>query len=469
MKLLDNWRVTGYTLILLENITNSPSDVNKRFTKCWIIAESNALWTIRVEMQHFGCRPKKERIESTVDVTLNERLARMGKELSATFSTVIDAMPGGPHRASDLSRKLRVNKDASSRLLRAIRQPDPVAVTYMIPGPDPLRRILTALDKLKVDANAIQKARIAVQHFEDIIESEAGDRGALDAIISAWLPEAREKRELAAKQTSFRGMSLIKGMSCELSLNVAFLMPSPRKKFFLDFVALMGVKGLRRFNDSARLQMASWTCQVEQPLTRRRIDGALVESANELRLNDYCSPDGAEFERHELENTVLYTVAPPDVGISAARDIVMAELQQDAMMVVRPSGSQGEGHAFISNEVTTPARVSILDVLLADDVFVDVEPTVHMFDAGFRGFVDVNDPLRQFDRYRIYEQVHDCGRGVTGLRLAESSRYVEMLEFVCSTVGVAPNSFRAYRVRVEYPIYGSQICMIFPRKPAPGD
>ncbi|MCG8403712.1 MAG: hypothetical protein MI923_00810 [Phycisphaerales bacterium] len=416
-----------------------------------------------------GAAGHKERIESKVDATLNERLTRMGQELSATFSTLIDAMPGGPHRASDLSRKLRVNKDASSRLLRAIRQPDPVAVTYMIPGPDPLRRILTALDKLKVDSAAIQKARTAVQNFEDIIASEAGDRGALDAIISAWLPEAREKRELAAKQTAFRGMTLIKGMSCDLSLNVALLVPSPRKKFYADFVALMGVKGLRRFNDSARLQMASWTCQVEQPLTRRQIDGSPAQSANELRLKDYCSAHGTEFEQHELENTILYTVAPPDVGISAACDIVMAELQQDAMMVVRPDSSQGEGHAFISNEITTPARVSILDVLLPDEIFADVEPTVQVFDAGFRGFVDVNDPLRQFDRYRTNEQVHDCGRGVAGLRLAESSRYVEMLEYACSTVGVAPNSLRAYRVRVEYPIYGSQICMIFPRKPAPAD
>ncbi len=395
---------------------------------------------------------------------VEERLASVGTELRQTIGDVLGALPGAPHRATDLARELRLNKDASSRVVRAVRQQDPVAVAHLIPGPEPLGRLLDAAERMRVEPKVVSDARAAVHRFAELIANEAGDRGSLDAIISAWLPEAREKHELMAKQTVYRGMSLARGMSCEASVNLMALWPSDRREHFLDALAVMGTLGLRRFNDQARLTIASWTSQVDQPLERLTLDGQPAGSPNDLRLDGFCSEPLMDYEAHESENAVAYTVTPADVGLGASMDTVIAELQRDSMMRVRPPGSRGDGDAFVSGEVTVPTRVFVLDVLVHRDVFVGSEPRVVVYDMAVRGFADVNDRSRDLDRYALTERVQACGRGVSGLRLTEAPRYVEMVESALGRVGWEADGFRAYRCRVEYPICGSQVCVIFPRK-----
>src|SRR5262245_56757211 len=78
---------------------------------------------------------------------IHNRIIHVGRDLARTFNGVLDCIPGAPHRPQKLARSLGVNTVLTSRLLRAAQQRDPMAVAHMIPGPEPLRRLLKAAER----------------------------------------------------------------------------------------------------------------------------------------------------------------------------------------------------------------------------------------------------------------------------------------------------------------------------------
>src|SRR5262249_28743692 len=148
--------------------------------------------------------------------SVETQIVELGHELSRLFLRVLGSLPGAPHGPQAHARSLGVNIVLASRLLKATQQRDPLAVVHSMPAPEPLRRVLRSAERKRVDPALIREARAVVDRFAHVIGAEAGDRSALDAIISGWLPDAREKVELLARQSVFRGMSQLLGTATEL-------------------------------------------------------------------------------------------------------------------------------------------------------------------------------------------------------------------------------------------------------------
>ena len=79
--------------------------------------------------------------------TIEARINEVGRDLAEAFGRVLQAIPGGPHRPQKLAHQLGVNTVLTSRLLKAAQQRDPIVVAHVIPGPEPLRRLLRAAGK----------------------------------------------------------------------------------------------------------------------------------------------------------------------------------------------------------------------------------------------------------------------------------------------------------------------------------
>ena len=121
-------------------------------------------------------------------------IARTGDELLATLSRVLGQVPGTANAGPQaLATRLGIDKVLASRLLKALRAGDPLAVVNRAPGPEPLRRVLDAAESLGVAEATLSPAREAVDRFERLIRDEIGDRSSLDAILAAWVPDARRE------------------------------------------------------------------------------------------------------------------------------------------------------------------------------------------------------------------------------------------------------------------------------------
>jgi hypothetical protein len=137
----------------------------------------------------------------------------------------------------------------------------------------------------------------------------------------------------------------------------------------------------------------------------------------------------------------------------------MAEVNRAEMRRAVPAGSGRKAHAFA--EISTPAEVLQFDAFLHRDVYPNAVPSVRVYDTSFEGVADANNPARDIDVLDVIESVDPLGEGLAACRSRDVPRYPELLRHVYGRLGWDESAFRGFRSRVEYPIYGSQLTMLF--------
>jgi hypothetical protein len=363
---------------------------------------------------------------------------------------------GGPMQ---LSRTLGIDKVLASRALKAVRNRDPMAVLFLAPGPEPLRRVLKAAARKGVASALIDDAQRAIEQFDQLIKRHAGDRSALDAIISSWLPEARSEFELRRKQSAFKAISHLKGAVADVSLATVVLHPSDDGAH-LDVVWVTGLLGLHRLRPGAAVKFATRRLAGgDQPRRPMTLDGQRVDDLEGVRLDAYCSKPPPKIDVHRAGEVVHYTLAGEAFGPRSAVDLVFAEVNRAEMPRFVPAGSHRKGYVFA--EVSTPVRTLHFDVLVHADVYPGRDPALLLYDTALDGVANINDPARDIDRLDMLESIQHLGIGPSRWRSADVPNYAELIREVCARLGWNAGGFRGYRCRIDYPIYGSQVAMAF--------
>jgi hypothetical protein len=399
---------------------------------------------------------------------LETLILEVGRELARTLVRVLDAIPGGPHRPQALARMLGVNTVLTSRILKAAQQHDPLLVAHTIPGPEPLRRLLRAAERRKVDSTIIREAKGVVDRFERLIDVEAGDRSSLDAIISGWLPEARERVELLAKQSMFRGISQLLGTACDVDHLTGVLYPSSSDPDRIDLLWLGGSQALRRVRPGlvVKFDIGQAALSAVPLLT---VAGEPVEALNGLLLEQFCSSPLPHIEIKRLQRPggdtrTQYVLSGEDVGPRSAVNLVYATwLPNKKERYLPPNQAPRNTGAFIG--VTVPAKVFQFDLLVHEEIYPGQTPALAVYRTVFDGMVNPNDPSRELDRLEVAETLQSLGMGLTRFRSAEIPAYDAMLGHVCRERQWDGGRLRGFRCRIEYPIYSSQVVMSFELPP----
>lgn len=403
--------------------------------------------------------------ESRADAEINAHFSNVGSRLGSAFRELLEAIPGGPHRPIQLARTLRVKKDLSSRVLNAAGKRDPIAVMHLMPGPEALRRFVTAARRQDVSDGLITAAEDAVQDFDHLIRIVAGDRDSLESIISAWLPHAREKVELLCKQSVFRGMRGIRGCSAELALYTVLYAPSDDARH-LDAVWIKGFFGLRRTQPGAVIQIGSRQVGPDTGATSVTLDGGAIERAEDVMLPEFTTANHGGLHFRREGSTIHYLLEDGAVGNGAAVDVLLAERHHRCLDRYNAPENPRKRGGFA--EVHVPVRELVFDTLIHKDAYPGAEPSLVVYDTTFNGVADVNDPARMIDRLSVNESYQSLGLGTSALRIAELPDYLELIEYACRQARWRPSEFRAYRCRIAYPLYGSQVLMVFDAPVRPG-
>ena len=342
-----------------------------------------------------------------------------------------------------------------------------MAVLYLSPGPDPLRRLITAAKKAKVDQAIIASATDAIKGFDSLIRNDIGDRSALDAIVSAWLPEARAEFELRRKQAAYRAMSQLMGSAININLATAILRPSSDGEH-LDLVWLFGLMGVQRLRPGSTVRFASrrMAHEDEPPRKQQTLDGESVDGFADLRLDEFCSTPPAELEICPAGEVVHYILSSREYGPRSAVDLTFAELNRKEITHFPPVGSRRK--RYFAAEMTAPSKILVFDVLLHEDVMPGQDPSLIIYDTSFEGTANVNDRSRDINRLDLCETIQHLGKGISRFRTSDVPRYLELLQYTCDRLGWEGDKFRGYRCRIEYPIYGSQVTMAFDAVTPPG-
>lgn len=411
-----------------------------------------------------GTEMKQDTSDATLTPDLQGRIARVGSQLSTSLTAVTAALPGAPHGPQSLADLLGVDKVLTSRLLKALRTKDPLAVVYHIPGPDPVRRVLRGCRRKGVDPGLLQSALDAIVEFETLIRREAGDRASLSLFISAWLPEARREFELRSKQAAFRALSQLKGAMAESALSTVLLHPAGDGKH-IDVVWVFGLLGLQRLRPGGSVKFATRRmAPVDAPRQPVNLDGTPIQDLSDARVDEFCeAPANLDVER--VGEVMHYRLADNGYGPGSAADLVLVEVNYTEMPRFVPVEGR-KGNVFA--EVGTPVKRLLFDVFVHRDIYPHAEPQLLMYDTALDGAADINDPSRDVDRLDLMESIQNLGWGVDKARDARIPDYVDLLNHVFDRVAWEGDRFRGYRCAIDYPMYGSQIAMAFDPPVAPG-
>ena len=391
----------------------------------------------------------------------DERIRAVGRDLAATLREVLEALPNPPGRPTDLARDLGLNRDISSRVLKAMAKQNPLEVVHVIPGPEPLRRFIRAAADQDVAERSIDAAQEAVQRFDGLIRDEAGTRSALNAIIASLLPRTQQRFELASRQSVFKGMSQLKGIQADVWLSTAIIAPSTDVDDKHDVVLIHGALSMQKLRPDARVKFTYSEMQTEPPDDE---DG-LPEGA--IRLDEFCVNPPAPLDIWRSGSEVSYTLSGEQFGPRAIMDMLVVDHHRAVLdRYANPDVERSKKGTFVAPDI--PVKLLVFDCILHNDVWPGSDPELAMFDMGPAGTAWVNDPSRDIDRMDFSERVELMGRGVQSFRSDAVPRYTDMLRAMAQRNGLNLDEFRGYRCLMQYPVHGWQVCLSFdpPKRPS---
>ncbi len=387
--------------------------------------------------------------------TVHERIRATGTALSGSLSAVIGALTETPRRPNALARELGVNRAVASRVLAAIGKHDPMEVLHVVPGPEPLRKLVRAAGRKGVPGTLTAAAESAITAFDQLIRDDAGTRAALDALISSSLPGARERFELSSRYAVYKGLSQLKGVQAEHWLGTAVVAPSADDELKHDLTWLNGAVALQRLRPGAAVRFAY----------RYRNSEGDCESDDEesplsvVPLDEFCLHPPARLQTERAGNALHYTLPEDLLGPRQVVDMFVVDHHPAAMRRAPVDGPRQQTSLFI--EPAIPVASLTFDVLLHEDVFADWRPELIVFDTGYDGFANVNDPSRDIDRIAVHEPIEVMGSAGDRLHLTEVPSYLPMLRHLGERFDWDLSRFRCYRTRIRYPVHGWQVCMAF--------
>jgi hypothetical protein len=378
-------------------------------------------------------------------------ISSIGYEIQQAIQRILAALSADqPLRPQRLATELKLNKDFASRLLVAIDASDPLAVAHALPGPVPIRSFLDACAGRGLNSDLLTPAREAVDAFDAFLRENFEERGELDALLGSSLRDARLRAESAAKQAMFRGAVGLKGITCRASFVSCLIHPSQKGNAY-DLATVGGFAGLRRLRPDALVEYTS----VRGPSV---VPAIMSDSAEqEPLLTEFCRPHSLPIEVTRADDGIRYRLTGDGVGLRSTLDLFFARVTPDHFDAATSEVQQRRRGVFATIE--QPTRLLVFDVFLHRDVWPQVRPDLMIYDTAIHGRCNPNDPSHDVRRLHLAESIHELGTGLSCARHAELSRYTEALDHVASRRGWDPMGFRAFRCEIQYPMYGSQVCI----------
>ncbi len=387
--------------------------------------------------------------------------------LQRSLANLLEAVPTDIRKAIDVGRALGINSQLGWQIHRIATAKNPMAVGMHVPARVSMKKLLTAAARQHVPGEILEAVSDAFDSFERFVETDAGDRHELEAILNSYLPEERYKQEMANREDSFKALSKVKGISYDVDLSASFYYPSD-DGVTVERVNLLGCLGVRRSRPDVSISLCLGTFGGDTMPTLTLDNQPCSEHLGGV-LRQFSSSPFPTVEVSQVHDLRYYRIIGQDVGLRSAADLVIAERRLRTLPMKWKSGLPSSCGPTAT--ICDPYHYSIQDVFVHRDVYPGVIPDLQVHDTVCGGEVTPYDEhLRGHDLIKSSEVIRPLPSKISGAAMPQVPRYPEMLQYVYDKMNWNPAEFRGYRLSVEYPIYGAQYRMRFrlPDSPPPG-
>lgn len=413
-------------------------------------------------MRPTGNLPTVEPGPRTANEQTRSLASTAGAELARSLRALIAEIPGAPQGPKRLAMQCDLPVASASRLLRAIQEQKPVDVLLGIPGPAPLQRFVQAAAREGTPSPLIRAARSAVEGFERLIKQVGGSRSGLGAVLMNWNPRGHKQFVLGRRKAAFKALTEVKGVSSTLGCTCYAFHPSADGKT-LDALSITAQLGISRSREDAVAYLGSRRQSVEDsPIAGERkvytLDGDSVDDGlHSVLLDGFTDGATAPIATALVGNEVIHSLGHTEFGPDAEVDLVLAEVNRSALLRRGPGHSEDSLGAFCIPSI--PCHEMCLDLLVHEDTIPYGPAELLVYSTVPRGPAKAGDPSRAVDLEDLPERLELGAGGFGALEQPRFPRYQELLAHAFAKLAWNPERFSTWRIRVAYPLPGSQFCI----------
>ncbi|MBL4590876.1 MAG: hypothetical protein JKY96_02835 [Phycisphaerales bacterium] len=379
--------------------------------------------------------------------------------LRSSMQAVLDGLPGCSSRPTEIARVIGVSRVMVSRTASSIKKENPIETLTSIPGPESLRSIVNGARQAGVSKEISDRALRAIDEFDGLIRERFGTRSALNAALSTQNTESLDRFEQASRYQVFKGMGQVLGVQANTWITSMMLIPNPSNPDLLDVTTLHGTVGLRRLRSDTPIHFSHGT--PPKIATNREAPERI-----EIDLSSFYEHNPAPLESKIVNGQLIHTFSATDTGKDA---------KYDMLAVVHAPGtssryaSENRSKRGISVIPDVPVVTLVADILLHGDLFDGIDPQLSIYNMMARGGASPDDRSRDIDLVASSssDSIRQLGSGLDALALPEIPSYQGMLQRVVDEFGYNTEDFRAYRLRIAYPVIGFQFVIAFEAPPKP--
>jgi hypothetical protein len=360
------------------------------------------------------------------------------------------------------ARELDIDKTLAWKISKITAGSDPLAAMSMLPGTASQRTLLRAFSKAGAPADLINRARVALDEFQAMIEEHADDRETFEMMLSSVTHEGQHAREEAQRKLAFQGNSSIWGVHCRVRTWGYIISPSEDPE--LGDVGVLGsFVDVRRLRRDTRWTLATIAALEAdgRPVAGNPIQPLMpgqTEFDGMPTLPEFCSGSLPPIERVRRPDGIThYQLMGGEVGNSGT--FTWSVGWRYPRVLSRWRTAEDPVGEFALN-VLIPAETAQLDLFVHKDFWPSISPESMVFSL-LPGEPPVAHSAADRHAVPVHTSVQRLHQDPLDLTAHDVPNYARMFESAFASMGHKSSEFAGFRVRMKYPILSSSICMRF--------
>ncbi|MEM8713775.1 MAG: hypothetical protein AAGG01_22765, partial [Planctomycetota bacterium] len=349
--------------------------------------------------------------------------------------------------------------------VRALREDDELRALRGVPTPQGLQLVERAAGDAGASMETIARLREATAAYASMLSEFSGGRNDLEATLAGWIPEERDRAERDARRSVFRGMTTLSGTRTGTIYNSLYLVPSPDSRERIDSLLVAVRQDVRRLQAGARILVMQITTETTAGVwgqERRTLEGSAIEGdPRTLLLPDLCS--------HPIPALDLDTSTAERLAVRIAEDALdvneFATLGFGWRTVEHfpRRRNQDVGYGQITMRAVHPAEALVMDLFVHEDVQLGGSPFTAIQLADQTTITVRRSPPAEDSTARtsappvLHLDAHPSGLHSQDVRACKA-----IAENACREAGYAPENFRKYRTRLEFPVLSEELTLWWP-------
>ncbi len=366
------------------------------------------------------------------------------------YSRIIEEKCPGSKAVTAVSSVFGIHRKLAWQIIKVAYAEDPFVAAKHMPSSKSTNAWIKAAESCGIENELVESIRDAESKFQTLIETHAASKSEFDILLESSQSGTDAQSEERWRQHSYAGNSFTWGAHCRVLMAMCILMPSEDMKDHFHMAQIRGLMDYRQTRPGVRWLVNQSVAldddvQHEAAMQRASIDVRAAQEHNGVPvLPEFCSQPMPELMRSKTpDGMVQDEFVSSGVGLLGQRTLVTGEILRN---IAPTHAMPNDKVAHFGTAVRIPAEMLHFDMYVRAGLFGDVE-------RELRVFSDVAAPVtfKDSDGLSVSDTISNLGRGLSLTQSPDLPGYREMAQDIFTRLGLDPDEYELYRIRMAYP------------------